>query len=206
MTTGERIRMRREELGLTQLELAQRLGYTSNTTVAKLESGANNLRQSKIKALADALETTPDFIMGWSESQKPEAEHKAVRVPVLGYVAAGIPISAITDILDFEEVTPEMVAGRELFALKIKGDSMAPRICSGDVVICSSQPDAESGEICIIQVNGNEATCKRIRKHKDGIELIPINPSYEPMYYTSVQIRDLPVVILGKVIELRGKL
>lgn len=67
-TTGERIKRRREELGMTQHELALKLGYTSDTTVSKLEGGANNLKQSKIKAIADALQTTPEYIMGWGEA------------------------------------------------------------------------------------------------------------------------------------------
>lgn len=72
MTIGERIKCRREELGLTQVELAEKLGYSSKTTIAKIETNANNLRQSKIKAIADALQTTPSFIMGWDEESAEE--------------------------------------------------------------------------------------------------------------------------------------
>ena len=71
MTTGERIKKRREELGMTQTELANKIGYSSYSTIAKIESGDNNLKQSKIKAFADALETTPAYIMGWDDKQEP---------------------------------------------------------------------------------------------------------------------------------------
>lgn len=67
MTIGQRIAQRRRELGFTQDELARRIGYTSKSTIAKMETGANELRQSMIKKVADALETTPFYIMGWDE-------------------------------------------------------------------------------------------------------------------------------------------
>ena len=82
---------------------------------------------------------------------------------------------------------------------------MEPRIVSGDVVIVRQQDDAESGDIVIVSVNGDDATCKRLRKYKDGIELVPSNPSYSPIFFSNEEIVAKPVKILGKVIELRGK-
>ena len=67
MTIGERIRIRREELGMTQDELAKKIGYKSRSSVNKIELDLYNLKQSKIKAIADALDTTPSYIMGWEE-------------------------------------------------------------------------------------------------------------------------------------------
>lgn len=83
---------------------------------------------------------------------------------------------------------------------------MEPRILDGDVVIVKKQEDVESGDVAIVLVNGNEATVKRVKKQKNGITLIANNISvYEPHYYSNEEIEDLPVRILGKVVELRGK-
>ena len=130
---------------------------------------------------------------------------KGVTINVLGCVAAGIPIEAIEDIIDTEEISEEMAATGEYFGLKIHGNSMEPRIMDGDVVIVKRQDDAESGDIIIATINGDEATCKRLRKLRDGIELISNNPSYNPMFYDNREIIEKPVRILGKVVELRGK-
>lgn len=137
-----------------------------------------------------------------------EKNHKSVKgvtINVLGRVAAGIPIEAIENIIDTEEIPAELAATGTFFGLKIKGDSMIPNICNGDIVIVRQQDDAESGDIVIATVNGTDATCKRLRKYKDGIELISNNPSYDPMEFSNRDIMEKPVRIIGKVVELRRK-
>lgn len=129
-----------------------------------------------------------------------------VKIPVLGYISAGIPSEMIEDILDYEEIDANMLnGGEEYFALKIKGNSMSPRIEDGDVVIVRKQSVAETGDTVIVAVNGEEGTCKRIKKYRDGIEIIPTNPSYKTRFFTNEDIENVPVVILGKVVELRAK-
>ena len=130
---------------------------------------------------------------------------RGVEINVLGRVAAGIPIEAIEDIIDTEEISSDMARTGEFFGLKIHGDSMEPHMCEGDVVIVRRQDDAESGEVVIATVNGSDATCKRLRKYRDGIELISNNPAYNPMFYSNEDIENKPVRIIGKVVELRGK-
>lgn len=127
------------------------------------------------------------------------------RIPLLAYVAAGIPIDAIEDILGYEDITEDMAMRGEYFALKVKGDSMAPKIMDGDIVVVRCQPDAENGDIVIVQIDGDTATCKRLRKYAKGIALVSINPAYEPMQYSNEDIENLPVVILGRVEESRRK-
>lgn len=131
---------------------------------------------------------------------------KGVTINVLGRVAAGIPIEAIEEIIDTEEIAEDMAKTGEFFGLQIHGNSMEPRIYEGDVVIVRQQDDADSGDVVIAMINGDDATCKRLRKYRDGIELIPNNPSYEPMFFSNEEIMTKPVKIIGKVIELRGKL
>lgn len=199
---GKRIREKREAIGMTQEELASKLGYKNKSSIAKIETGANDIIQSKVVEFANILGTTVAYLMGWDE---PAPSRKGVIINVLGRVAAGIPLEAIEDIIDTEEISEEMAKTGEFFGLQIDGDSMEPRMQKGDVVIVRKQEDAESGDIVIAMINGDDATCKRLRKYRDGIELISNNPSYEPMFFSNEEIMSKPVKIIGKVVELRGK-
>ena len=104
-----------------------------------------------------------------------------------------------------EEISEELSKTGEFFGLQIHGNSMEPKFSEGDVVIVRKQEDAESGDIVIATVNGTDATCKRLRKYRDGIELISTNPSYEPMFFSAEEIEQKPVRIIGRVVELRAK-
>ena len=199
---------RRKELNLTMKQVADKVGV-SEGTISRWESGKiADMRRDKIMAYAQALNISPAIIMGWDNvdsSSTSESIHAGKRIPVLGSVAAGIPIDAIEDVLDWEDISEDMAKTGEFFGLRIKGDSMQPRIVEGDVVIVRQQPDADSGDVVIVQVNGDKATCKRLAKYSSGISLISFNPAYEPMNYTNEQIERLPVTIIGKVVENRQK-
>lgn len=173
--------------------------YLNDRYVAKFEM---------VRKLATVLNVSPEWLSGEDVPMAIIDKNKnSIKVPVLGYVAAGIPIEAIEEVLDYEELRPEMVKnGSEYFGLKIKGQSMEPRIYDGDVVIVRKQPDVDSGQIGIVCVNGDEATCKKVIKQETGILLQPLNPTYPPTFYTTEQIESIPITILGLVVELRGKL
>ncbi len=204
MTIGERIKLKREELGMSQEELAEKIGYKSRSSVNKIELDRQQLTQKKIKAFADALGVTANYILGIEDKTK-KTRIQRVRIPVFSRVAAGIPIDAIDDVVDWEEITEDMARTGEYFGLKIKGDSMQPRIAEGDTVIVRQQPDAESGDVVIVRINGDTATCKRLAKYSSGISLISFNPMYEPMNFTNEEIQNIPVEIIGKVVENRQK-
>lgn len=198
---------RRKELDLTMKQVAEMVGV-SEGTVSRWESGKiADMKRDKIMAYADALRISPAVIMGWEEPPAPACSDipNGVKIPVFDRVAAGIPIDAIDNVVDYEEIPEEMARGGEYFGLRIKGDSMQPRIAEGDVVIVRQQPDAETGDIVIVRINGNTATCKRLVKHAGGISLISLNPMYEPMNFTNKQITSMPVEIVGKVVENRQK-
>lgn len=203
MTLGNKIKYLRQQSALTLDELGKKLGV-SGQTVFKYENGLiENLSINKIALMAKIFQVSPAYLMGWKEPQTP---HKAVKIPVLGNVAAGIPIEAIEDVLDWEEIPQELANTGTFFALKIKGDSMSPRILNGDVVIVRQQSTANSGDIVIAKVNGYDACCKKLIIKDDGLILQSFNQAYEPMYFSRKEIEERPVLILGKVIELRGKL
>jgi repressor LexA len=201
---GKRIKEKRESLGMTQEELAAKLGYKNKSSIAKIETGTNDIVQSKVVEFANILDTTVAYLMGWENIPK-SSKRKGVVINVLGRVAAGIPIEAVEDIIDTEEITESLARTGTFFGLQIHGDSMEPKMSEGDIVIVRQQNDAESGEIVIVTVNGTDATCKRLRKYRDGIELISTNPSYEPIFFTKEEVESKPVRIIGKVVELRAK-
>ena len=182
-------------------EFAKALGVPYSSLTDWI-NGNTYPRIDKIQRMADYFHIEKsDLVEPRNSSKKTES----IRIPVLGRIAAGIPLEMIEDIVDWEEVDAETARQGAIFALKIEGHSMEPRILDGDVVIIRKQDDAESGDTVIVSVNGDDATCKRLRKFKDGIELVPNNPAYAPMFFSNQEIASKPVRIIGKVIELRGK-
>ena len=131
---------------------------------------------------------------------------RGVRIPVVGTVAAGYPLLAYEDIIDWEEIPERWANSGEYFGLKIKGHSMEPRIFEGDTVIVKCQNDAESGDIVIAQVNGDEALCKKLKKQDSGIILQSLNSEYPTFFYSNEEISEKPVVIIGRVVEVRARL
>ena len=203
MNLYEKIKMLRKQKKISQEKLAILTGYSDRSSITKIEQGKVNISETKITLFANALGTTPAYLLGWEDENVENTS--ALKIPVLGNVAAGIPISAVEDILDYEEIPSSWQSQGEFFALRIKGDSMQPRMESGDVVIVKQQSDANSGDTVIALVNGDDATCKRLEKTDNGIMLVSTNPKYPPMFFSKEDIINKPVVILGKVVEFRGK-
>lgn len=207
-TLGSRIRELRLERKMTGDELGKVLGI-SKSTISLYEHNKSTPDDAIKKKICSYFDVSFDWLMGITTSRTtiiPKRTGKGVPIPVLGRVVAGIPLEAVEEILDYEEIAPELAATGDFFALKIRGHSMEPRMLEGDVVIVRRQDDVDSGDIAIVLVNGNEATVKRVKKQEDGITLIATNTSvYEPHFYSNKEIQSLPVQILGKVVELRCK-
>lgn len=200
------LRKLRTEKGLTLQQVADYVGL-QKAAIYKYEHGLIvNPKRSLIEKLATLFQVSPSYLLGVTDEQHPQSV-TSVRIPILGRVVAGIPLEAITDIEGYEEITPKMASLGEYFALKIKGHSMEPQILDGDIVICKCQSDVESGNIAIVLVNGDEATCKQIKKSPEGVTLIGFNPLvYPPHFYSNKEIETLPVNVIGKVVELRRSL
>lgn len=200
------IRYLRKKNEWSQDYIAEKLGYKSYTTIQKWEMGTSEPPLKKTRELADLFKVDIDDLTNKDlQFPEPPKQKKGVVINVLGQVVAGIPIEAIEDVIDTEEITEELARTGSFFGLKIQGDSMIPNICDGDVVIVRQQDDAETGDIVIATVNGTDATCKRLRKYKGGVELIANNPSYAPLDFSNQEILEKPVKIIGKVVELRRK-
>ena len=205
MSFGAKLKKCRKDMSLSQKEFGQKIGV-AESTVSLYESNKRFPDADTLKMISALFGVSLDYLRGNAPAkavqQKPTG--RGVRIPVLGRVVAGIPIEAVEEILDYEEITPELAATGEFFALQVKGDSMLPKLEEGDVVIVKKQEDVETGDIAIVLVNGDEATIKQVKKVNGGIMLYGFNPDvYEPHFYSNQQIQELPVRILGKVIESR---
>lgn len=197
-----RIQSLRAEVEMKQSDLAQQLKVRPNT-ISNWENEKTEPDFSSLQRMSRIFGVSIDYILGNSHIRNPES--KSVRIPVLGDVAAGIPIEAITDIVDYEEIDAALAASGEFFGLRIKGASMEPRMREGDVVIVRKQDTAETGDTVVVLVNGDSATVKKIKYGPDGITLIPSNPTFDPLFYSAQEVENLPVRVLGRVVELRAK-
>ena len=198
-TLYDRIKSRRTELGLTVEELAHKMGYKDKSSISKIENGKADIPQSKIAAFADALQTTPAYLMGWEEQPEPkkptippgfEPMPKMKKIPLIGSIACGEPITAEQNIEKMVDV-PEYI--RCDFSLTCHGDSMVDAgIHDKDVVYIRTQPEVENGEIAAVRIDG-EATLKRVYYNPGTLTLMPANPAYAPMVYTGSQLEEVHI-------------
>ena len=189
-----RVRLRREELGLSQEQLAQRMGYRSKSSITKLEKGVNDIPQAKLEELAAALDTTPAWLLGIETAAAPppgfEPLPEMARVPLVGSIACGTPITAEQNIECYIGVPAAWHAD---FALTCHGDSMSPTICNGDIVCIRCQPEVEQGEIAAVRV-GEEATLKHFHRQGDAVMLLADNAAVcPPMFYAGEQLSELHI-------------
>lgn len=212
--SGDILKKLRKSAGLSQFELSSLLGV-HQTAISQWECGRTLPDVTSLRRLASLYSVSIDSLLGGTAEAAADPEkYTAVRsrvraesrrVPILGSVQAGVPVSAVEDIVGYVSLSDDCVPdGEEYFALKIKGNSMEPRFMEGDTVIVRRQDDAESGEV-IVALAGDDATIKQLKKRDDGIMLVPFNREFEPLFFTSQQVEDEPVRILGKVVELRAK-
>lgn len=192
---------------LGQIEI--QTGVPKSTISYVLRGLRDTPKPETLKKLSKALPCSFDDLMeaaGYIELKS--NKQTGVKIPVLGVIPAGIPIEAIEDILDYEEISEDMASRGEYFALKVNGDSMSPIINSGDIVIIKQQDDAENGKICVVIINGFDATLKRIKKEQNGIWVLPENPycDFKPTFFTNKEIIDTPVKIKGVAVEIRRTL
>lgn len=207
MKIGDRIKHRREELGIAQTTLAERIG-TSKQNLYKYENGIiANIPADKIEAIAKELHTTPAYLMGWNEDPTMAASAtlpdnilpmpKMKRIPLIGTIACGSPILAVQNAEDTVMV-PENVDAD--FSLRCKGDSMVnARIFDGDIVYIKERPMVENGDVAAVLI-GEEATLKRVyyTPGSDRITLRACNPVYPDMEYEGESLSHIR--ILGKAV------
>lgn len=198
MNIGERIKMlcAANDLKVTTMEKA--LGIAKGY-VTHLEKENSTPSATRLKMIAQYIGVSEEMLLGHEET----ASSDGVLIPLVGRVSAGLPITAVENVLGQEEISKKLAETGEFFALKIRGDSMAPDIHDGDIVVVRKQSCAEDGDIVIAIVNGDDGVCKVFRRSANAVMLISKNPAYEPLVFTHAELDTVPVKIAGKVVELR---
>ena len=217
MTVGERIRLRRKELCITADELALKVGV-SRSTIFRYESGGiEKLPVDALVPIAQALRTTPSFLMGWAEESSgsrlpsPTIATSTVSFPVLGEIAAGYDAVAVPEDWRGEtiEVPVSYLSGRpasDYFVLEIKGDSMYPLYHSGDYVLVLRQHTLNrSGEIGAVLYEDDCATLKKVEyvMGEDWMRLVPVNPSYPPVTIEGERLEHCRILGIPRVLVRR---
>lgn len=197
MTTGERIKLCRKELGMSAEQLAEKV-QLSPATIYRYEKGdIEKVPSDIINKIARALNSSPAYLMGWETKKK--------KVPIYGEVRAGLPTSTDENIEGWEEIYPHYKDSTAYAFLKIKGNSMLPRMQEGDLALVDTEAQVENGDLAVVLVNGNEATIKKVYIDSEGITLHAFNPYYPDIHYTPKEVEDLPVRFFGKVVETRAR-
>ncbi len=200
-TIGDKILERRTALNMSQDELAQKVGYKDRSSIAKIESGERDIRQKKLIEFAKALDTTPQWLMGYEEKTNISAVYKKnIRmIPVFESVSAGFGAYADDQILDYCPfiINSEKEAA-ETIAIRVSGDSMSPKIEDGDIIRVHKQDSVDSGSIAVVLLDGEEGLVKKVVYGDDWIELHSINPYYPVRRFDGEEVLRLRVVGLVK--------
>lgn len=201
-----------KDISLREVEKLTGIGFSH---LSMIENGKRNVTPALLKNLAsiysynylDLYEKAGYIDLAEKEKlDNKTANNNSAIVMIYGTIPAGIPMECIEDIIDTEEISADMLkSGKQYFGLKIKGDSMNPEYLDGDTIILEKVDDCENGQDCVVMVNGNDGTFKRVFKNENGIILQPLNNEFQPMVYSNEQIKNLPVRVIGKVVELRRK-
>lgn len=187
--------------GVSQIDMINDLNF-NKSAVSSWVNGTRLPRMGKVEKLAHYFGIEKSDLI----EEHSSAEVTSVRIPVTGMIHAGIPADAVEDIIDWEDITPDIARRGEIIALQVKGDCMEPKISDKDVVIVLQQSDCNSGDTVVAMVNSEEAMLRVLKKFEDGsINLVPTNPSYPVERFAPDEVQKLPVRIIGKVIELRAK-
>ncbi len=203
MNMGERLKELRLEKGVTQEEVGNVINV-AKATIMKYEKGlVENLKRSSIEKLAKYFNVAPSYLMCMEDEKIDELGNPVVTIPILGVVKAGYDYLAQENWIGNVDVDKKLADGNELFALKVKGDSMFPVLVEDDIVIIKKQDDFETGDIVVAIVNGDEATIKKGKKTSNGILLQPLNTSYDPLIFTYDEMKTIPVSIVGIVKQLK---
>lgn len=186
--------------------LANKLGIKSKSTIYRYMNAEMAPKITTVKYLAEIYNVNTLWLMGYDVPMKaiPIKDIKKIKIPVLGIVKAGYNYLAQENIVGYESVD-NISDPENCYALQVTGDSMEPLFSNGDIAIVHRQDDFESGNTCIILINGDEATVKKVVKMEDGIDLIAMNPYYPVRHFSNEDMKKIPVQVIGKVVEARKR-
>lgn len=176
---------------------SEEIGLAYTTVRSILERGVFNAKVENVIKICKGLNIKPEEIM---DIEQPQIETLPVKkIPVVSQISAGLPIYSEENLIDYTYIaTKNLSVDKELFGLKVSGDSMDKEFRDGDVVIVEKDAVVENGQIAVVQINGYNATVKRVRYEKNRIILIP--ESNNPAHYPQVYSQDDEVKVIGRVV------
>lgn len=195
--------------GYTQDELAKKLGIT-RSALAMYEAGRRQPDFKTLELIADFFNVDIDYLMGRTDktTMLPQSViypvYSSYRIPIVATVAAGVPIYSEENIESYIDYSKD--PRNHVFATRVKGHSMEPDIMNGDLIIIDEEAAWDDMDIVVVTVNGTEGACKRIQRIAEGVQLLSINKDYAPIFYTREEVEQLPVRVLGKVVEQRRRI
>ena len=196
---GSKIKAARKAAHMGQAELGEAIGI-GKSSISEWESGKRSPDIDKIKDIAKVFNVTPAYLMGWDEPSPASRPLPAGllpvvkrRIPILGHVAAGVPIMAEREYEEYEDDTYGLSCD---YVLRVEGDSMEPRVMNGDIVYVRQQPDVDDGQIAVVGVD-DSVTLKVVYHLPNGLQLVSLNPKYKPMIYTQSNTDYLAVIGLA---------
>ena len=201
-----RLKELRKNKNVTLQKLADYL-HIANSAISQYENGHREPSFEIVAKIADYFNVSIDYLLGRENVEPVRLNRNVVKIPIYGEIPAGIPIEMIEDsfVEDYEELDASSVRGGQYFGLRVKGNSMLPKFEDGDILILRQQNTCENGQFCAVSINHTECTFKKVIIKESGITLMPLNPDYEPLFFTNAEVRELPITILGVVKEVRRK-
>ena len=200
---SENLKFLRERFGMEQIDLAKKLGRKSSSSISEWEKGKYTPKMATLKQIAEIFNVNIDDLMK-KDLKNPTDEViqplPVKEIPIVSQISAGLPIYAEENILEHTYIaTKKLNSNKEIFGLRVNGDSMDKEFRDGDVVIVEKDSVVENGQIAVVQINGYNATVKRVRYEKNRVILIP--ESNNPAHYPQVYSQDDEVKIIGKVVS-----
>ena len=197
---------------MSQKELADKMGV-NKSTITRYIKDKSAVSNTKIVEIANILNISPSDLFSNYKEEHPiykgvsleeiiDEDDEFEKIPLLGEVAAGVPIYMDDDLNDYITVDKKYIqSGYDYFCLTIRGDSMYPILMNKDIVLVRSQSTCNSNDIAIVSVDNETATAKYVYKHKDKLELRPANPNYIPLVFSKDEV-NTRVRIIGVVKQL----
>lgn len=202
MNLGQKLRIEREKREISLGVLSRMTGISKSSLQRYETQKTAKIPVDVVPLLEKALNLPKGYLMDWKEEKLTPCD--SVKIPVLGYVAAGTPIEAHEEVIEHIDISEDLAKRGSYFGLRIQGDSMEPRFYNGDIVVVREQKDVENGQIAIVIVNGDFGTCKKVLKKDNGLILQPLNQRHEPVFYSWEDVEKTPVTICGLVVGLRA--
>lgn len=199
MNVGQRIKNRRKELGISVDKLAELIGKNRATVYRYEKNNIENMPYDVIEPLADVLKVSPAYLMGWDKGNTSLDTLPVKQIPVVSQISAGLPIYSEENLIDYTYIaTKDLNDEKELFGLKVSGDSMNKIFQDGEVVVIEKDSVIENGQIGVVMVNGYNGTLKRIRYNGSQLMLLPesTNPEHLPQVYSD----ESEIKFIGKVV------